>query len=646
MNDPFADLLSSFKGGSTDTSSDDLGKKNVSLKAETPVIKATNGNVVDDFDYLFGGTQKKAAPQQQTKDDFDAAFDVFNTPVSSGTPEPLAEVKQPSTPNVEPAEAANEVVDEVKDMEIARLMSLGLSWRKASHYYEQGTTYEHILERRQELHRRSKESNESTSAQYKVNRSDPAAGDSDLFSMASSWISKGREFIDSKLKQVQEDTSSQSFSDYLAARQGPRGQFARMSEDFQRSKSDEGKLGSFTARFKDIDLLGDDVNTSNASQANQTVPTALSSDNRDQENSINPPKHFDTPVLDVAPSHSVEASPESKDANQDLLIDFDTSEYSASAKPTTNIKRVVISELELHGYREFNAKGTKAFTEGDYSTAFENYTKSLNTLPIKHPLRLIALSNIIITQLKLGENKEALKNVDMAFGFVQEDALDSLIQDSSPPKKFSDFWSKIMLRKAEALEHVEDYEKALDSYQRLIEKGVVSPKIMQGKRRCQKVVNPEKFKPIKTNNTKKENSNFSKNTDQSHDNVVDSKPSAKLAHVKRINKKKEEEDAQKFKLHDTVDLRIRQWSQGYESDLRQLLARLSQVLDWCNWREVSTADLVIPKKAKIVYLKAVSKTHPDKIQDSWPLEQKMIAENVFVVLNRAWELFKEENGLS
>nr|1PGY_A Chain A, Swa2p [Saccharomyces cerevisiae] len=38
------------------------------------------------------------------------------------------------------------LVDEVKDMEIARLMSLGLSIEEATEFYENDVTYERYLE--------------------------------------------------------------------------------------------------------------------------------------------------------------------------------------------------------------------------------------------------------------------------------------------------------------------------------------------------------------------------------------------------------------------------------------------------------------------------------------------------------------------
>ena len=48
-------------------------------------------------------------------------------------------------------------------------------------------------------------------------------------------------------------------------------------------------------------------------------------------------------------------------------------------------------------------------------------------------------------------------------------------------------------------------------------------------------------------------------------------------------------------------------------------------------------DLVLDNKVKIYYMKAVAKTHPDKINSNESTENKMIANGVFITLNEAWE---------
>jgi len=63
------------------------------------------------------------------------------------------------------------------------------------------------------------------------------------------------------------------------------------------------------------------------------------------------------------------------------------------------------------------------------------------------------------------------------------------------------------------------------------------------------------------------------------------------------------------------------------------------------WKKVSLADLVLPGKVKIVYMRGIGRVHPDKIPTDATTEQRMIAGAVFSILNEAWEKFKTENNL-
>jgi len=88
------------------------------------------------------------------------------------------------------------------------------------------------------------------------------------------------------------------------------------------------------------------------------------------------------------------------------------------------------------------------------------------------------------------------------------------------------------------------------------------------------------------------------------------------------------------------------WKGGKQDNLRALLASLDSVL-WpeAEWKKVSLAELVLPNKVKIQYMKGIAKVHPDKIPVNATTEQRMIASAVFSILNEAWDKFKSENGL-
>jgi hypothetical protein len=50
-------------------------------------------------------------------------------------------------------------------------------------------------------------------------------------------------------------------------------------------------------------------------------------------------------------------------------------------------------------------------------------------------------------------------------------------------------------------------------------------------------------------------------------------------------------------------------------------------------------------KVKIAYMKAIAKTHPDKLPQDASTEVRLIAGLVFSTLNESWDKFKADNGL-
>ncbi|SCU84847.1 LAMI_0C09120g1_1 [Lachancea mirantina] len=596
MSDPFANLINTFKGGAT----------NAPQKQGSPAVE--NGEsgqkqspkpgklLHDDFDELFGlrtNTKDSNGSAPVTSDPFDVAFDAFDESLAAGGVETRQEAIE-----TEP------VVDEVRDMEIARLMSLGLSFEEASKLNEEGVSYEEMVRRQKASTQRHVES-----PQRRIEKAQP-----DFFNTATAWMNKGRAFLDAKFKQMQSDNSSETFGDYLKSR----------SPDPELRDSPFSDYGDrdLTARNFVEDDHRSSVQCVSLSSHSTPVPS---------------PEPAATDVFATTKSQKKES--EEQTQPESLLVDFETASPSEIQNKSASTG---LSQIEAHSFEEFRTKGTQAFTDGDYANALSFYTKSLNTLPPRHALRVISLSNIMATQLKIGEYRKVIENSEDALDVIGERSLDEQVSVLVPNKDFKSFWAKIMLRRAEALEHIEDYGKALEAYQLLISKGLCTPKIMDGRRRCQKILNPEKFKasasPAPERQTSKRTGKRVSPSSVSYD--------SKLATVKALQQKERDIADQRADLQAKIESRISQWTKGNVEDLRILLTNLSEVLDWCDWKPVDPASIVMPKKVKIVYLKAAAKTHPDKIQDSWPLERKMMAENIFVVLNKAWEQFKEENGIN
>ncbi|XP_026001958.1 auxilin isoform X2 [Maylandia zebra] len=92
---------------------------------------------------------------------------------------------------------------------------------------------------------------------------------------------------------------------------------------------------------------------------------------------------------------------------------------------------------------------------------------------------------------------------------------------------------------------------------------------------------------------------------------------------------------------DPEKLKILDWIEGKERNIRALLSTMHTVL-WegeTRWKPVGMADLVTPEQVKKVYRKAVLVVHPDKATGQ-PYEQ--YAKMIFMELNDAWSEFETQ----
>lgn len=592
---------------------------NVSFSAAPLVPSNSNSNA------NTAGNSPSPSPAN-VEDDFDDLFGSNTIETSDG----LQEVDQLYYGNNDGSNGGDNVlVDEVKDMEIARLMSLGLSIEKATDFYNSDITYERYLEiskLNQKKHKDQIVSHRPTDLSYKnasLFNNTNSNNNNNLFSMATDFFNKGKELVD------QWTSFPPEANDRLS-------NYANVEDKLDhyelplKNDSHEGSLPEKKEYEKDL-LGGNDLDDDLLTDFETKVDIAK--------------KNTKGTTLSPSPSPGIlveDTLRKETPRTEDNLLDFSTdiinsTNDSAIFSEDGNANPVVpISDIELSGYNEFKAKGTSLFKNGDYVNSLQEYEKSLNSLPLKHPLRVIALSNIIASQLKIGEYSKSIKNSDTALALFPsaKPRWNDKISKSDPQRSFNDIWPKIMIRRAESFEHLESFKNALETYQELIEKNFFDDKIMQGKRRCQSFVNPIPVrKPSPVKKTTPTPAPMKKPTSSPSPDPVDN--------ASRV--KEQELENAKLALYDNVSDRIGCWKCGKDDDIRHLLANLSSLLTWCNWKDVSVQDLVMPKKVKITYMKAVAKTHPDKIPKSLSLENKMIAENVFTTLSIAWDKFKQQN---
>jgi hypothetical protein len=176
--------------------------------------------------------------------------------------------------------------------------------------------------------------------------------------------------------------------------------------------------------------------------------------------------------------------------------------------------------------------------------------------------------------------------------------------------------------------------------------GVSDKKVMDGKRRVNDIVNP-KPKPTPKPTPKA----APKATPKAPAAPKPSNPASNLTRIQKQNAEAKAREEEMFKLHDKVHEQLQAWSNGKEDNIRTLLTTLPDIIPerlgfpFVSDKKIGLGDLMLPKKVKINYMKVISAIHPDKLSNL-QLQDKMICQGVFVVLNKAWDTFKQQNNMA
>lgn len=273
-------------------------------------------------------------------------------------------------------------------------------------------------------------------------------------------------------------------------------------------------------------------------------------------------------------------------------------------------------------------KATSSFKSGDYTLALDAYTSCLSLLPSNHELRVVILSNLATVNKLLGHLRDSLTNVDEAQKLIssEESASDKYMISDKPMK----YWSiKLLAVKAEVLELLEKYPESLQLYLMLIQRfNCNDKKFMDAKRRVDKIVNPQNYSKPKTSNSSSPAPTRSQTPSSSNSKVIN------------------EEEVDTL-VQDSINERIQKWAQSKQNNLRAMLTNLNEIIPSTismndKSRNLSLNDLMLPKQVKIQYMRVISSIHPDKLA-SQPKELQLVCTGVFIILNKAWEEFKESN---
>ncbi|CAO3690931.1 unnamed protein product [Rhizopus stolonifer] len=250
------------------------------------------------------------------------------------------------------------------------------------------------------------------------------------------------------------------------------------------------------------------------------------------------------------------------------------------------------------------AQGNEKFKLGQFGEAEEAYTRAIDLLPVGHDHQVFLLNNRAMSRLKTGNYKQCIADCDTAIILSKESGVSSVSEGLTI--QWQDQLLKSLHRKAEALENIEKYQEAVETYEQVLMIEGPSQKIYQSMSRCRRALNPVvKTKPQKvTLNTQ--------STAQELDN------SKAVAEMRAKAAEQEAEDAERLSKTDEVNARLVAWKAGKEQNLRALLATLDTLL-WpgAQWKGAQMSDLIDIKKCKITYMKAIAKVHPDKVRKAY-----------------------------
>lgn len=284
-----------------------------------------------------------------------------------------------------------------------------------------------------------------------------------------------------------------------------------------------------------------------------------------------------------------------------------------------------ISPVALQTSTQHRIQGTAHFKRGDYAAAHASYSSSLLAVPQTHPLVIVLLTNRALTALKTGEPKQAVDDADTALKLIgpgngQGEVVAVRTETGQDEKRdMKDLYGKALSRKAEALEQMERWADASTVWQLCVEGGVGGANAIKGRQRCQTALAP-KPKPAARPAAAKP-----RPRPLAAASLAPQKDSEAVTRLREANAAAAREDDEKFALSEQVDAKISAWRDGKRDNLRALLGSLDNVL-WANsgWKKVGMHDLVMANKVKINYMKAIAKTHPDKVRHDSQREKDLL----------------------
>ena len=321
-------------------------------------------------------------------------------------------------------------------------------------------------------------------------------------------------------------------------------------------------------------------------------------------------------LLEAVSQQSLPSRPSTTDPNRSL-----TPSAPLVVRPAPPQREIPpISSTAMSASNSQREAGNAHYKRGDYSAAHQSYATAISHLPKAHPIVIILLVNHALTSLKIGEPRTAISDANSAISIIgtskgESETVD--LKNGEQPKSMREFYGKALMRKAEALEQIEKWPEAAAVWREAVEGGHGGATSIQGRIRTEKAANPQtvraKSAPPRKPSLTPRRSAMGKLSGRP---IVVSSASSEAAvnRLRAAHAAAEKADDEKFALADSVGARVTLWKGGKADNLRALLSSLEIVL-WpeAEWKKIGMAELVLPNKVKIQYMKGIAKVHPDKV---------------------------------
>ena len=297
-----------------------------------------------------------------------------------------------------------------------------------------------------------------------------------------------------------------------------------------------------------------------------------------------------------------------------------------------------VSSIALNAANLQREAGNTHYKRGDYAAAHQSYGTALSHLPGTHPIVIVLFVNHALTSLKIGNPKTAVLDADSAMSIIglsrgESETVD--LKNGEQPKSMREFYGKALMRKAEALEQIEKWPEAAVVWREAVEGGHGGASSIQGRIRAERAANPQTNRPQAAPAkmpVSAARSSIVKELSRRPAPVSSASSEAAISRLRAANAAAEKADDEKFALADLVDARVTAWRGGKADNLRALLSSLELVL-WpeAEWKKIGMAELVLPNKVKIQYMKGIAKVHPDKVTEPTFLTQGVCADCVYFI---------------